>query len=87
MKSTIELPDALFREAKELASRKGLSLRQVVIEALAQKIRSEKDIASEKLWLKAFKRLKVDPELKQSLEAIRQAVDTEFEQVNLEEWK
>lgn len=87
MKTTIELPDALFREAKELASRKGLSLRQVVIEALAQKIRSEKDIASEKPWLKAFKRLKVDPELKQSLEAIRQAVDTEFEQVNLEEWK
>jgi hypothetical protein len=32
----MELPDALFRETKALAVRKGLSLRQVIVEALAQ---------------------------------------------------
>lgn len=30
MKTTVEIPDALFREAKEYAARRGIPLRQVL---------------------------------------------------------
>ena len=83
----MELPDALFRETKALAARKGLSLRQVVVEALAQKIRTEKEAPESKPWLKAFQDLKRDGALDQELRLLRRRVEAEFEQVNLEEWQ
>lgn len=38
MKTTIDLPDALAREAKELAHRQGVSLRELVVEGLRSEI-------------------------------------------------
>jgi hypothetical protein len=40
VKTTIELPDELFREAKATAARQGRSLRAVVTEALADKLQA-----------------------------------------------
>ena len=37
----MELPDALLRETKAFAARRGLSLRRVIVEALAQKLKVE----------------------------------------------
>jgi hypothetical protein len=34
MKTTIELPDALFREAKEYAARNGIPFREVMVRGL-----------------------------------------------------
>ncbi len=34
MKTTIELPDPLFRQAKVLAARRGTTLRELVVEGL-----------------------------------------------------
>ena len=36
MKTTMELPEALLREAKAWAAGRGVPLRQVIVEALAQ---------------------------------------------------
>lgn len=87
MKTTMELPDTLFRETKALAARKGVSLRQVVVEALAQKLRTEKEAPQSKPWLKAFRDLKLDNDLTQELRRLSRRIDAEFERVNLEEWK
>lgn len=39
MKTTIELPDAMFRQAKALAAARGVTLRQLFTEALEEEIR------------------------------------------------
>jgi len=41
MKTTIELPDDLFREAKATAARRGTALKQFVREALIEKLARE----------------------------------------------
>jgi len=87
MKTTMELPDALFRETKALAARKGLSLRQVIVEALAQKLRAEKEISEFKPWLKAFRGSEQDSDLTHELRRLSRRIEAEFEHVNLEEWK
>ena len=38
MKTTLELPEALFRKAKATAARHGQTLKQLVQEALAEKL-------------------------------------------------
>jgi hypothetical protein len=38
VKTTIEVPDALFRQAKMDAARRGIPLRQLVEEALTEKL-------------------------------------------------
>jgi hypothetical protein len=41
VKTTIELPDDLFREAKATAARRGAALKEFVREALAEKLARE----------------------------------------------
>ena len=38
MKTTLDIPDPLFRQAKALAALRGVSLRQYVAEALEEKV-------------------------------------------------
>ena len=39
MKTTVELPDALFRQAKALAATQGVTLRRLFTEALEERLR------------------------------------------------
>jgi hypothetical protein len=87
MKTTLELPDALFRETKAFAARKGLSLRQVVVEALARQIRAEQERPEAKPWLKAFRNLSRDKELAPELGHIRARIEAEFERIDPQDWK
>ena len=38
MKTTLEIPDALFRRAKSVAAEQGIPLRELVSEALSEKL-------------------------------------------------
>ena len=38
MKTTVDIPDELFREAKSRAAREGIKLRELVAEALREKL-------------------------------------------------
>ena len=40
MKTTLDIPDPLFRQAKARAALRGVSLRQCVAEALEEKVRA-----------------------------------------------
>lgn len=58
MKTTIELPDAVFRQAKALAASRGLTLKQFFTDALEDKLRRCADEASsagrEAPWMAGF---------------------------------
>ena len=41
MKTTMEFPDLLFRQAKAVAAVQGISLRDLLTQALAEKLRFE----------------------------------------------
>jgi hypothetical protein len=83
----MELPDSLFRETKALAARKGSSLRQVVVEALAQQLKAEKEMPAAKPWLRAFRDLRRDDDLVRELRRLSRRVDAAFERVNEEDWR
>ena len=48
MKTTLEIPDTIFRRAKSLAAERGISLREFVTEAVKDKLAS-KSSAGEKV--------------------------------------
>jgi len=56
MKMTVEIPDTIFRRAKQKAAAQRMSLRQFVIEAIAPRLRNEPE-SSRKPWTKHFGKL------------------------------
>ena len=41
MKTTLEIPDGIFRRAKSVAAERGIPLRALISEALADKLRAD----------------------------------------------
>ena len=60
MKTTIEIPDPLFRKAKSKASERGQTLKQFVTEALQQKLaaNASKVQLGEPEWMQGFGKLR-----------------------------
>ena len=56
MKTTLEIPDAIFRKAKAVAAEQGIPLRELVTVALAEKLRPRG--AQQKPWMNAFGKLR-----------------------------
>jgi hypothetical protein len=82
MKTTLEIPDALFRRAKSAAAEQGIPLRELVSEALAEKLRARGD--EEKPWLKAFGKLR---SLRKETARINRIIEEEFERIEPEDWQ
>lgn len=57
MKTTLEIPDAVFRRAKSKAAERGIPLRQFVTEAVEEKLRNHPEEAR-KPWMKHIGKLK-----------------------------
>ena len=57
MKTTLEIPDAIFRKAKARAAERGIPLRQLVTEAVEKDI-AEPNKTEDKPWMKMFGGLK-----------------------------
>jgi hypothetical protein len=57
MKTTLEIPDPIFRRAKSVAAARGISLREFVTEAIKDKLVAESR-PSEKPWVKLMGKLK-----------------------------
>ena len=86
MRTTIELPDPLFREVKATAARQGLRLKDYIAEALQDKLAIHSP-AVEKPWMKFFGIAANDPEMLAELVQIDQTVAETFEQIEEEEWR
>ena len=81
MKTTLEIPDFLFRRAKSLAAERGIPLRQFVTEAVQEKL---KTTSQEKPWMKHVGKLK---HLRKERKRIEQRVEETFEQIDPEVWQ
>ena len=78
---TIEIADLLFWRAKSAAAERGIPLRQLVTEALQEKL---KLTSREKPWMKHFGKLKhLDGERKQ----IEKRVKESFACIDREVWR
>jgi hypothetical protein len=78
MKTTLELPDPIFRKAKATAAERGQSLKEFVTEALREKLSSgfRRANVSEPGWMQGFGTLK---RLHQETVRVQSLIDEEFE--------
>jgi hypothetical protein len=83
VKTTLEIPDSLFRKAKATAARQGRSLKQLVQEALAEKlVRTDGAKTQEKPWMALAGGLK---HLQTENLRIDRVIEAEFESVEPED--
>jgi hypothetical protein len=75
MKTTLEIPDLLFRRAKSVAAERGIPFRELVTEALAEKLTAP---AGDKPWMKSFGKLSG---LRKESARISRIIEEEFERI------
>lgn len=80
MKTTLEMPDPLFRRAKAAAAERGIPLRQLVSEAVAEKLSARG--RGDSPWMSSFGKLRP---LRKESARIDQAIKDEFEQIEAED--
>lgn len=83
MKTTLEIPDPVFRKAKAKAAERGIPLRQFVTEAVEEKLRTPSTPES-KPWMKGFGALR---HLHDETMRIQKIIEDEFEQVEAEDYE
>ena len=85
MKTTLDIPDALFREAKILAAIEGTTLRAVVTRALRAELgRSGSKESALPSWRQAFGGL---GHLKKDSDVVNRAIEEAFETIDDEAWR
>jgi hypothetical protein len=83
MKTTLEIPDVLFRRAKAVAAERGIPLREFVTEAVKDKLAADAKVA-EKPWVKHMGKLK---HLHKETERINRLIEEDSEKIDLETWR
>ena len=81
MKTTLEIPDPIFRRAKSVAAERGIPFRQFVTEAVQDKLKSPPRPAT-KPWMKTFGKLR---HLHKETARISRIIDEEFDQIEAED--
>jgi hypothetical protein len=84
MKTTIEIPDPLFRKAKSKAAERGQPLREFVAEALQEKLatRAGSVDAGKPAWMQGFGKLR---RLRKETSRIQARIDEAFEVIEPED--
>jgi hypothetical protein len=84
MKTTLEIPDALFRRVKAKAAVRGQTLKEFVNEALQEKLAPRRGTAQpgEPEWMQGFGKLR---RLRKETERIQARIDEAFEVVEPED--
>ena len=81
MKTTLEIPDPLFRKAKAKAAERGIPLRQFVTEAVEAKL-SGAGTTGDRPWMRIVGGLK---HLRRETSRVNRLIEEEFERVEPEE--
>jgi hypothetical protein len=81
MKTTLEIPDAVFRRAKSAAAQRGIPLREFVTEAVRDKLVTQSKTL-EKPWMASFGKLR---HLRKETARINRVIEEEFEQIEAED--
>jgi hypothetical protein len=82
VKTTLEIPDPVFRKAKARAAEQGIPLRQFITEAVQDKLASSS--SKEKPWMRGFGKLR---HLHEETVRIQRLIDEEFETIEPEDWE
>ena len=84
MKTTIEIPDPLFRKAKATAAERGQTLKVFVAEALLEKLAAKAGQArrGEPEWMQGFGKLR---RLRKETARIQAKIDEAFEVIESED--
>jgi hypothetical protein len=83
MKTTLEIPDAVFRRAKSAAAARGIPFRAFVTEAVKDKVAAETK-AGERPWLKHMGKLK---HLHKETVRISRLIEDDSEKIDAEMWR
>ncbi|HEY1240738.1 MAG TPA: hypothetical protein VGF16_09290 [Bryobacteraceae bacterium] len=85
MKTTVELPDTLYRKLKSTAAEEGRSIKQILTEAVTERLRrGPSAVPNAKPWEAAFGGLK---SLHRENLRIDRLIEAEFEKIDAEEWQ
>jgi hypothetical protein len=92
MKTTVEIPDALFRKAKATAAEHGVSLKDLLTDAVREYLRRSGDSSKSKLsaptpppvWMSAFGGLR---NLHKETKRINRVLEQEFERIEEDQWR
>ena len=86
MKTTLELPDALFRRAKSAAVHEGVTLKQLFTEALESRLDANQSAkggqAAAPRWMRAYGALR---HLRPERIRIERRIELEFEKIEPED--
>jgi hypothetical protein len=83
VKTTIELPDELLRVAKAVAAREGRSLKELLTEALRDRLdRGTEAQPGDEAWRAAFGAAR-----RSQVKSIDEVVRRDLERVDLESWR
>jgi len=83
MKTTLEIPDSVFRRAKSLAASRGIPFRELVTEAVRQKLEAQAT-AAERPWVKLMGKLK---RLRKETARINALIEHDSEKIDAEMWR
>ena len=83
MKTTIEIPDPLFRKAKSKAAERGQTLKELVTEALQEKLATTAAArAGEPGWMEGFGKLR---RLRRETARVQARIDEAFDVIEPED--
>ena len=85
VKTTIELPEALFRRAKSMAAQEGVTLKRLLTEALESQLEARTGARNGKAaprWMRAYGALR---HLRYERKAIERAIESEFAKIEHED--
>jgi hypothetical protein len=83
MKTTLEIPDTIFRRAKAVAAERGIPLREFVTEAVKDKLAANTK-ADGKPWVKHMGKLK---RLRKETARINALIEKDSEKIDPEMWR
>ena len=83
LKTTLEIPDLLYRRLKAAAANQGKSVKAVVNEAIAEKLRNP-GAAGTPGWMQGFGKLR---HLRKETRQIEKVIAEEFSRIDPEDWK
>ena len=84
MKTTIEIPEALFRKAKSKAAERGQTLKDFLTEALQEKLEAKptQALPGEPEWMQGFGKLR---RLRKETARVQARIDEAFEVIEPED--
>jgi hypothetical protein len=82
MKTTLEIPDDLYRQTKAMAALRGESLKDFITEALKVHLEHASGASGQRGWRSVFGKAR-----REDVEAVDAITRPEFERIDPDEWR